>query len=574
MKWWLSVAAFVVAVSPAMARDALDFAMMESGKVRRSVDLSAFAPTAEAKAPSHRFEGRLKLIGNPSTRTLIADKDFLRDEDIRAARTFPQDFDFEFVQHGDALIPVRRGPIPGKHAWWEFVLEPGKVWDEAGDKGYTRAAIPFALVQKNANCTHNGVLMILFRDDGVLANAAVQISSETCQYLQFDLWGSLKASYTPQSVADRAGIVSRYESEVANRLPTRPLSALSEIKVIDLANLAIGDASASTRHGVVFKGIHYVSSCSTRHGDYPYCDVLDVPSFSVAKSVVASIGLMRMEKLTPGIKDRKVGDVVLASGCRREDWRDVTLVNLLDMATGHYNDPAYMVDEDSADVVRFFRPVENNYKLAFACEVYPRKQAPGQRWVYHTADTYLLGVALQTLLRAQPDHVRGDVFNDVVDADIYAPLKLSPTIRVTRRSYDSAAQPFFGWGLTMHADDMAKLANFLNVDRGRIDGKPMLDQTMLDAAMQRDPEHGDLQAAHLESYRYQHGFWARNLQKELGCDKPTWVPFMSGFGGINVVMFPNGATWYNIADDGKLTSINFAKPAIEIAKLGGYCVNG
>ncbi len=439
MKGWLCVVVFFVAASPAIARDALDFATMQSGKIRSSVDLSAFAPPADAKPPSHQFEGKLKLSGKPSTRTVVADKDFLRDQDIRAARTFPQDFDFEFVQDGDALIPVQRGPIPGTHPWWEFVLEPGKVWDEAGDNGYTRAAIPFALVQKNANCTHNGVLMILFGDDGVLANAVVQISSETCQYLQLDLWGSLKASYTPQPVAERAGIVRRYESEVADRIPTQPLSALSTVNGIDVAKLAIGDASASTRHGVVFNGIHYVSSCATRHGNYPYCDVLDVPSFSVAKSVVAGIGLMRMEKRDPGIKDRNVSDVVLASGCRRDDWRDVILVNLLDMATGHYNDPAYMVDEDSADVVRFFQPVENKYKLAFACEAYPRKQTPGQRWIYHTADTYLLGVALQTLLRAQPDHAHDDVFNDVVDTEIFAPLKLSPTTRVIRRSYDSAA---------------------------------------------------------------------------------------------------------------------------------------
>jgi len=573
MKGLLCAVVLVVAASPAMARDALDFSTMESGKIRRSVDLSAFAPAADAKPPSHRFEGQLRLSGNPSTRSIVVDKAFLRDEDLRAARTFPQDFDFEFVQHGDALIPLRRGPIPGKHAWWEFVLEPGKVWDEKNDHGYTRAAIPFALVQKNANCTHNGVLMILFREDAVLANAAVQISNETCQYLQFDLWGSLKAHYTPLAIADKAAIVGRYESEVASRVPTLPLSALSTLKAIDVDKLAIGDASASTRHGVVFNDRHYVSACATRHGDYPYCDVLDVPSFSVAKSVVAGIALMRMEELDPGIKDRKVSDVVLASGCRRDDWRDVSLVDLLDMASGHYQAAAYMADEDSADVVRFLRPLDNDQKLAFACEAYPRKQAPGQRWVYHTSDTYLLGVALQTLLRRQPSHELDDVFRDVVDAAIYAPLKLSPGARVTRRSYDSAAQPFFGWGLTLHVDDIAKLASFLNVDRGHIEGKPMLDQAMLDAAMQRDPEQRGLQVAHLDRYRYQHGFWARNLRKELGCDAPTWVPFMSGFGGITIAMFPNGATWYNVADDGQLASIDFAKPAIEIAKLESICVS-
>ena len=46
---------------------------------------------------------------------------------------------------------------------------------------------------------------------------------------------------------------------------------------------------------------------------------------------------------------------------------------------------------------------------------------------------------------------------------------------------------------------------------------------------------------------------------------------MSGFGGILVVMLPNGAVWYSAADDGELASIDFSRPAIELAKLGSYC---
>src|SRR3546814_4557408 len=76
--------------------------------------------------------------------------------------------------------------------------------------------------------------------------------------------------------------------------------------------------------------------------------------------------------------------------------------------------------------------------------------------------------------------------------------------------------------------------------------------------MQRDPEQPGLPVATLENYRYQHGFWARDLQGELGCAGPTRVPFMSGFGGITVVTFPNGTAWYSVADDGLLASIDFA----------------
>src|SRR3546814_1708583 len=74
--------------------------------------------------------------------------------------------------------------------------------------------------------------------------------------------------------------------------------------------------------------------------------------------------------------------------------------------------------------------------------------------------------------------------------------------------------------------------------------------------MQRDPEQPGLPVATLENYRYQHGFWARDLQEELGCAGPPRVPFMSGFGGITVVTFPNGTAWYSVADDGLLASID------------------
>lgn len=573
----MALTALVLAfcTSAALARDSLDRATMTAGKYRRSVDLSAYAPGPDARPPSHRFEGRLRLGGKPSTRTIVANRDYLTAAGVAVSKTWIDDFDYAFVQHGDALIPQQRGPVRSSHVWWEVILEPGKAWDEPGDAGYTRAAIPFALTEKNANCTHNGVIMILFNDERVVARAAMQISSETCLYLQRDMWGLLQAHYAPQPVNDADKLIAAYQQEVTARLPTRPLSALAtEFDGIHISKLATADSDAGTRHGVVFRGVHYVSNCPTRHGDYPYCDVLDVPSYSVAKSAVAGVALMRMEKLFPGSAEKPISAYVPATGCRTDGWRDVTLLNLLDMSSGHYESASYMADEDAPKILGLFNPTDYPHKLAFSCEAYPRAEQPGRTWVYHTADTYLLGVALNNLLKQQTGRSYQDIFDDVLDADIYAPLQLSATARTSRRTYDDYAQPFFGWGLFLHADDMAKLGRFLGPDRGRMGEQALLDDDLLDQAMQRDPAHRGLQTAHLQDFRYQHGFWARNLQKELGCGQPTWVPFMSGFGGILIVMLPNGAVWYSAADDGQLSSIDFAKPAAELAKLGGLCASG
>src|SRR3546814_10886398 len=156
-----------------------------------------------------------------------------------------------------------------------------------------------------------------------------------------------------------------------------------------------------------------------------------------------------------------------------------------------------------------FVPDTHAQLLAFACEAYPRKQAPGTRWVYHTSDSYLLGTVLQHALRRLPDRAQDDIFDDVLWPGVLGPIGLSPTAHATRRSRDDARQPFFGWGLTLLSADIAKLAHFLGEQHGRIDGRQVLDQALLDAAMQRDPEPPGLPVATLANYRHPPRFWAR-----------------------------------------------------------------
>lgn len=553
---------------PSSART-LDFTTLRTGTYSQSVDFSAYAPAAGSTAATNRFEGRLKLSGNLSTRALVTNFNYLTSADLANARTLPVDFNFEFVQNGDALIPLRRGPIASSHPWWEFVLEPGRVWNETGDSGWSRASIPFALVQKNANCTHNGVLMFVFRNDGTVSRAAMQVSSETCLYLQINMWGLVAAEYWPGAVTGAAALVTAHTQEVAARLPTRPISALStDVPGVTPSNFAIGASAARTRYGVFFNGIHYVSSCPTRHGNYPFCEVLDLPSFSAAKSMVGGAALMRMEKLYPGTAALQVNR---AMGCPSSAWQGTSLLNLLDMATGHYDLAAYMADESATKKVDFFKALEHSVKLSFACNSYPRQINPGVTWVYHTSDTYLLGSLLNGVVREKAGRAAHDIFRDVVVTDVYTPLKLSATARVSRRSYDTAAQPFFGWGLVLHADDIAKTGRFFGADDGRINGTQVLDDALLDAAMQRNPKDGGLQPGTLTQYRYKNGFWARNLQSELSCSQQAWTPFMSGFGGITVAMFRNGAVWYNFADDGLNASIDFTAPAREATRLGAIC---
>jgi hypothetical protein len=534
------------------------------------VPMTAFTPPPDAKPPSNVFEGRLILGVERTGSQLRALKDAYGDAEANhgAARHLPA-FDFEFVQSGDALIPARRGAIPSAHPEWEFILEPGRVWDEAGDHGMTRAALPFTLEERNANCMHNGVLSFLFGKNGAVSDAVYEIGSETCFYFKFDMWGRAAATYKPAAVKNAPTIIADYARETASRMPTRPIETLAQdFPGADSSRFGSPSevpAQDMTLYGVVANGVNYVSGCDTRFGPYPFCAVLDLPSYSLAKSIYAGVGTMRMALLYPGITSEKIADYVPACSAAGS-WSDVTFGNSLDMATGHFNSPDDEADEDAPDIAPFFLSDDHASRIAFACTHYPSKAKPGTHWVYHTADTYLLGTALGAFYRSKAGP-SADFTTDVLANPIWKRLALSPAIYTVRRTYDAVAQPFSGYGLTLHRDDIAKIADFLNVDHGAIGSDQLVDPVMLNAALQRNPDDRGLEGP-TPDFRYHNGFWAWNAQNMLGCKTPAWIPFMSGFGGIVVALMPNGMTYYYFSDAGVWI---WANAAAEANRIKPFC---
>lgn len=523
------------------------------------VPMDAFAPARDAVPATVRFEGRLAFTAEQASGFKLYRDDFGDAKTGNGAAKHLPPFDFAFVQVGDALVPEQRGAIPSSHLEWEYILDPGRVWREPGDGAYTRAAIPFTLEERNANCMHNGVLTFLFKADGSVSNVAYQIASETCLYMKFDAWGRFAARYTPGALTSANAIAAAYRDEIAHRLPVKPIAEITALGA-DASKFGAAsevDPDDMTAYGVVVNGTLYSGGCETRQGPYPFCDVLAMPSYSLAKSIFGGIGLMRLSALYPGAPQE-----MIASHVPQCNWPGVTFENALDMATGHYISPADQADEDAADVADFFNPDTHAGKIAFACNHYPRKQPPGERWVYRTSDTYILGTAITDLYRGKT----GKDFYDDALVPLWQRLRLDPAMDVTRRTYDSTRQPFAGFGLTLHRDDIAKLADFLQRG-GTIEGKAMLDPAMLAAALQRDVSDHGLQASN-KDIRYNNGFWAWNAQGILGCKAPTWIPFMSGYGGLVVALFPNGMTYFYVSDSG---AWRWAEAAAEANRLKPFC---
>ena len=548
-----------------VTRSALSYAAL-NGSANSLTDFSAYAVPQSAKNPTHFFAGQLELLNESTTGSLVE-----QGTNMAGSYTNPEhlpEFAFEFVQLGTHIIPVERGLIATSHPAWSYILAPGRVWQENGDNGYSRVALPFSLQENGANCTHNGVMSFLFKSDGSVSNVAYQIASETCAYFKFNMWGMLQAQYSAYAVSNTQQIVDDYQAEVAARMPTKPISTLAtDYPGANLQIATLGSEQSSSHQtvfGVVYNSTHYTGGCDTRYGEYPYCDVLALPSYSTAKSVVGGIGLMRLEQKYAGSqKDVSVSNWV--SGCSASQWTDVTLEDALDMATGNYDSDSFQADEASTAMLNgFFLTYTDTEKLNFSCS-YTRKATPGTKWVYHTTDTYILGKGINALYQAW-EGSGAEFYSDMLVDELWKPLSLSPVTYTTLRTFDSASQAYSGYGLTYHRDDVVKLAEFLNKDDGQINSVQMLEPNLLADAMQQTSNHGLDAGSTID--KYQNGFWGWNAKQALGCINDTWIPYMSGYGGIGVIMLPGDMTYYFFSDNHEHT---FVTTVIELNKLHNFC---
>lgn len=552
-----------------VSRSALTASFLTGAGTLNLMNFSNYALPAGAANPTNTFQGRLTLYGEATSgsATEVGGNNNLP---LYSQAAHLPEFEFDFVQHGTHFIPATRGKIIGTHPSWSLILEPGRVWNENSDNGYSRVAFPFALQERGNDCMWNGVMTFLFKDDGSVSDLAYQIASETCYYLKVNFWGRLDALYTPAAVSGAATIKSNYEAEVARRMPVKAISALAtDYPGSNVITANIGSDITSqhmTSYGVAYNGVHYVGGCQTRYGTYPFCEVMDLPSYSTAKSVSGGFGLMRLEQKYAGTQ-RTLGIDEWVSECTGAQWDAPTFEQALDMATGNYSSATAHADEASQAMLNgFFNVTTHAQKVGFSCS-YPYKTTPGTTFVYHTTDTYLLGRAMNQYYKSQAGS-SGDFFNDVMVQEVYKPLGLSPTSYVSSRTLDSTAQPLTGYGLVYVRDDVVKLAEFLNKTQGKIQGVQTLDSNMVAATL--DLGTGGLPAGS-SADRYNNGFWYYDLDQDahnFGCSAAKWVPYMSGYGGISVVLFPNDMIYYNFSDNGQMT---WSKSAIELSKIAPMC---
>lgn len=548
-------------------------------------DSAGFALPANAAAPSQSFEGTLTL-SDPTTSgsAQILRDDFADESGSNSPWRHLASFSFQFVQNGSHLVPVQQGLVITGSAAWNYIVGPGRVWQETSDNGYIRASFPFALVERNQNCVHNGEMTFLFSNTKIpnISKARYQVTQETCLYFKLNMWGQIAATYTPGSVANDQALENAEAAEMANRLPTKPLTALATDfpnSGINIANFTQGFKSPAdiTTYGLLINGVHYVGSCQTRYGTYAFCDNMRLPSYSIAKSSFAGVAMMwlgqQYESAVYGQLIRSDVPQYTSGG----DWTNVTFNNTADMATGNYISASLDADEGSTQERAFIVAEPYSTKIADAFTPFPHKAVPGTTWVYQSHATFILTQAMNGYLQQQQGS-GADIFNSIRDA-VFKPLNMSQgSLSTLRTDNSTSGKPFGSHGLFFIQDDIAKLGRFLNNSGGVINGAPVLDPTRLQESLFRTANPSTL-GVHVpdrgtpvvpNTFRYHNLFWAKYMTTtefpQYRCN--FWVSFMSGYGGNTVLLLPNGATYYIFSDGNEFiwyTAVN------EINKIAPLC---
>ena len=452
----------------------------------------------------------------------------------------------QLKSEGEIIYPESTAFAPNSHPQWEWQISTGKIWRENNSVHSIKIVLPFALQERNANCTHTGYMVLAqsAAKKGNSWNGYFQITAETCAYLQFDLADRLKVGATEA--------LNSFAHKPANNNPIFSLNDLKkDFPQLNTQKLLPKNPITNSTSGIVINGKHYQISCQNRMGEDPYCSQLVLPSYSTAKSLFAGTALMRLEKLYPSISKVSVNKVI--PQCDKESWGNVSLGDLINMRTGNYLSKKPHVDENSSRMLDFFLAQTHQQKLELACSMFKHKSKAGKYFVYHSSDTYLAGVIMNQLF--QQFSQKNDLFRDLMLNDVWGGLTLSDLFSNSKRTYDEEKQTFTGWGLSYYISDLIQLIDFLNKQSLNA---TKLDKTMLNSALQMGKDRFNRDGGE-NNMAYNFGFWALEVGRSLNCKKDKWLPFMSGFGGITIVMYQPDIFYYTFADDHQYRWLNVVK---------------
>jgi CubicO group peptidase (beta-lactamase class C family) len=300
----------------------------------------------------------------------------------------------------------------------------------------------------------------------------------------------------------------------------------------------------------VHEGALYLQPCATAAGPLPFCDRQRFGIWSVTKSASAALALLRMaQKFGPSILEERILDhVPIAAG--HAGWAKVRLRDALDMATGVGFGSARRDPADSGDgyldgnYAAWYEAASLEGKLRELAKAPDLPWGPGEVMRYRDQDTFLLGVAMDRLLKTRSG-VAADVWG-LLEEEVYGPIGIAsaPTNR-TLEADGGEGQPLMAYGFYPTLEDLARIAALLHA-HGRHGGvqilHPELTAEVLAGVRPRGLPTGAVRGG--VAQRYFRSFWYSRFEAG-GCG--LYVPEMQGWGGNIVALMPGGLTGIRIA---------------------------
>ena len=550
------------------------------------VDNRWFMPAEGAAAAKYDFTGTLVL----QELEMGTDPAKFSSREVRGKdpRIFPA-VSIAFFTDNDDLVPVsqdliRYGSTKEGRSYWDIIVQPGRVWSEPGDGGWSRASFPFALVHTLDGETHNGLATFLYNGTEV-SSVRFQIVQQTAPSTvvdYFKAWGQVPARYVPGKIDNLAMLKANFAVERANRYPIKSWDELAaKVGMDNLRNFeSLMDQDEVLVSGLDYEGTLYLKPCKSAAGPMPYCDQMRFGVWSVTKSAAAAVALLRLaQKYGPEVFDAKIKDYVKVTATHK-GWNDVTFGNALDMATGvgfgtTKRDPNIIMDgsyegfETSYDA--WFDAPSEEAKLAELFKAPDLPWGPGEVARYRDQDIFLLGVAMDGFLKSK-EGPAADIWSMLVN-EVYKPIGIAhePTGR-TIEADGRQGQPIMAYGLYASLDDLAKIARLYH-HHGQHNGVQILNAAKIDALLPGTQERG-LPTGYQNQYgrmRYFRSFWEVVFRTNEGC--LLYVPEMHGYGGNIVSLMPDNITGIRIAKNWVLNDWVFnTSGMIRVGyRLGRFC---
>ena len=522
---------------------------------------SAFVPGADAVDAHAPFVGTLRL-----TETQMSTQPAALSPPAGLAqdpKLFPGVAISFFTDKGD-LVPfaqdvIRYAARNQGHSYWDIIVQPGRVWSQPGDDGWSRAAFPFALVNSIEGETHNGLATFLYRE-GRVSNLRVQVVQQTAPFDIADHFiaaGLVPARLESAPSEQLASLKRNYE---AGRVAAVPIASWKDLnaKVSD-ATLASFDGTMPAADillsGLDYRGTFYLKGCYSAGGELPWCDRARFGVWSATKALANETALLRLaEKYGPAVFDLKIADYV-PEAARHPGWRNVRFEDAINMATGIGNGSAKRDPNNISDgyldpsYQRWYEAPSMQDKVTRLLDdgaVYP--WGPGKVARYRDQDMFILGVAMDRFLKSK-EGPAASIWS-MLEREVFAPIGIhqAPTNRTIEHD-GSIGQPLMAYGYYPTISDMVLIAR-LYQSEGRHGGTQILYAPRIRKLLAGTEPGGFPTGEKLSTGEtsYFNAFWFTSYAPSRDCRR--FYPRMIGWGGNIVALLPGGITGIRLAKSG------------------------